>query len=141
MLRHILLVLLVLVMTACSRPSVAIDYVSKAPTAAIPNEIPPLPFSDNPDPLLCGIPEPYWTDDPGLVTGEHDGELVQPVVYLYNSHLRSEITGQVYPNTRVKIVLSQSNPELDYFFVETIDLAEKQSGWIPAPFLIEPNDL
>ncbi len=93
----------------------------------------PLPFVDNPDPTLCGIPEP--DERTGTVTGEYDGKLVQPVVYLYNSHLRSEIVGQLYPGTRVQIELSQSNPALNYYFVRSLGVSPTQAGWIPAPFL------
>jgi len=107
--------------------------VTAAPDTPIPQEIPSLPFADNPDPTLCGLPQPDGRR--GVVTGEYEGELVQPVVYLYVSHLRNEIVGQIYPGTEVEIKLRQSNPSLDYYYVETINVEPAQQGWVPAPFL------
>jgi len=104
-----------------------------APDAPIPQEIPPLPFAENPDPTLCGLPQPDGRK--GVITGEYEGEVVQPIVYLYSSHLRDSIVGQVYPGTKVKITLRQINPSLDYFFVETINVEPPQKGWAPAPFV------
>ena len=69
------------------------------------------------------------------MSGYYEGELVQTVVYLYDSHLRYEITGAAPTGTPVKILFYQENPQLDYYLVETIELEEKQSGWVPAPFL------
>lgn len=113
--------------------SCAGQSVSAAPDAPIPQDIPPLPFVDNPDPTLCGIPQPDGRQ--GVVTGEYEGEIIQPIVYLYASHLRASIVGQVFPETEVEIKLSQSNPSLDYYYVETINVEPAQKGWIPAPFL------
>lgn len=125
-----------LVLTACTRTP---PLVTKAPTDPLPTAVPPLPFANNPDPALCGIPEPDGRQ--AIVTGEYEGKLVQPIVYLYDSHLRNMITGQVYPNTRVTIQLRQSNPTLNFYFVKTIGVEPVQSGWIPAPFLsIEDSD-
>lgn len=130
-----------LTLAACAPAAPSTVYATTAPNMPLPDSIPDLPFSDNPDPSLCGIPQPYGNSASGLVTGIYNGKLVHPVIYLYESHTRQKITGQVYPNTRVHIKLSQSNPELDYFFVETIDLEQKQSGWLPAPFLLTPDPL
>ena len=60
---------------------------------------------------------------------------MQPIVYLYDSHGRSQVVGQVLPGTRVKAEFRQINPELSYYFVRTIGVTPAQSGWIPAPFL------
>ena len=115
---------------ACAAPA---PTITRAPTGPLPITVPSLPFDDNPDPTLCGIPEP--DDRQGIVTGEYEGKLVQPIVYLYSGHLRNEITGQVYPNTLVQIQLRQINPTLNYYFVKTIGVEPTQSGWIPEPFL------
>lgn len=119
-----------LALTACTRTA---PPVTTAPTDPLPTVVPPLPFADNPDPTLCGIPEP--DDRQSMVSGEYEGKLVQPIVYLYNSHLMNAITGQVYPGTQVKIELSQNNPTLNFYFVKTIGVEPAQSGWIPEPFL------
>ncbi len=104
-----------------------------APTAPIPQTPPPLPFADNPDPTLCGIPT--QDDRRGIAHGEIDGELAGPIIYLYESHVRQRITGQIYPGAEVQILLSQSNPTLDYYFVKTVNVEPPQEGWIPAPFV------
>ena len=104
-----------------------------APSEPIPAHPPPLPFEDNPDPTLCGIPVP--DDRGGVVHGEVDGELVGPIVYFYESHARRQITGQVFPGAEVNILLSQSNPTLDYYFVKTVNVEPPQEGWVPAPFV------
>lgn len=107
---------------------------TQAPSAPLPAEMPALPFQDNPDPLLCGIPQPDGRR--ATVTGRYAGKLVQSIVYLYDSHNRNQIVGQVYPGTRVDVELRQINPALDYYFVRTVGVVPTQSGWIPAPFLI-----
>jgi hypothetical protein len=99
----------------------------------LPATVPALPFANNPDPTLCGIPTP--DNRQGVVTGEYAGKLVQPIVYLYDSHLLSAITGQVYPNTTVTIQLRQANPTLNFYFVKTVGVEPAQSGWIPEPFV------
>jgi hypothetical protein len=108
--------------------------VARAPAARLPETVPALPFRDNPDPLLCGIPEPDGRQ--ATTTGIYDGELVQPIVYLYDSHSRNQVVGQVYPETLVKVELRQINPSLNFYFVRTIGVEPVQSGWIPAPFLV-----
>jgi hypothetical protein len=108
------------------------------PVAALgmlPATVPALPFADNPDPEACGIPRVWGRDDPGRVTGVYAGDLIQPIVYLYDSHLRREVVGQIPDGGRVQILLSQSNPVLDYYLVRSLDLDQPQEGWIPAPFL------
>ncbi|RME56301.1 MAG: hypothetical protein D6790_14905 [Caldilineae bacterium] len=130
-----------LLLAGCCAPAASTHYTTHAPEAPIPAVVPALPFPDNPDPALCGIPEPFGDDRPGLITNQMDGKEIQPIIYLYDSHLHKEITGQVFPNTRVKVLLRQSNPALDFYFVESMDLPEVQRGWVPAPFLILPDDL
>lgn len=109
--------------------------------AALP--IPELPFADNPDPLLCGIPTPYGTrNNTAWLTGEYEGDLLQPVVYLYRDHLREEVIAIAPHGAEVEIVLYQSNPQLDYFMVRipTAPVGQRE-GWVPAPFLsFEPVD-
>lgn len=104
-------------------------------------DVPELPFADNPDPTVCGIPEP-WRDDPtAYLSGVYDGELIQPTVFLYDSHARRSIKGRAPHGAEVEIVLSQSNPVLNYYLVRTVGEGEVQEGWIPAPFLsFEPPE-
>lgn len=98
-------------------------------------DIPELPFADNPDPNQCGIPSPWGTEEPAWASGYYQGELVQPTVYLYDSHLRLSIAGEVPSGTEVRIILYQQNPALDYYLVRSVNLDTPQEGWIPAPFL------
>ena len=102
--------------------------------------MPDLPFPDNPDPNQCGIPTSWGTDEFAWVSGYYRGELVQPIVFLYDSHLRLSIVGTIPIGTKVKIVLYQQNSTLDFYLVKTIDFDPPQEGWIPAPFLsFEPT--
>ncbi|MBF6595472.1 MAG: hypothetical protein IVW51_13660 [Thermaceae bacterium] len=96
--------------------------------------VPKLPFSDNPDPSLCGIPIPWGRPDTAWLDGHYQGKLVEPVVYLYDSHTRNRIIGQAPSGTPVRIKLFQANPKLDYYFVQTL-VQPRQEGWVPAPFL------
>jgi hypothetical protein len=49
--------------------------------------------------------------------------------------------GSTPHGTEVRILLCQSNPELDYYLVHTEGHELPQEGWIPAPFLtFEPVD-
>ena len=108
---------------------------STEPSAAAA-EIPDLPFEDNPDPEACGIPQRVGSDDTAWLHGEYQGELIEPVVHLYDSHLRNEITGRAPSGTQVEVILFQDNPVLDYYMVEaTLDDGSMQKGWVPAPFL------
>ena len=45
-------------------------------------DVPELPFEDNPDPTLCGIPEPWGEAGRAWLTGVYEGELIQPEVLL-----------------------------------------------------------
>jgi len=122
--------------TAEDHGPVAAASTPVATLGALPAQAPPLPFADNPDPEACGIPREWGRDDPGQVTGSYAGELVQPSVYLYDSHLRREVVGQIPDGGRVEILLAQSNPVLDYYLVRSLDLDQAQEGWVPAPFLV-----
>lgn len=97
--------------------------------------VPPLPFPDNPDPALCGIPQPWNSDAPAYLSGVYQGQLVQPVVFLYDSHLRRSIQASAPHGAQVKIILSQSNPQLNYFMVKILDADPPNEGWVPAPFV------
>lgn len=134
------------VIAACT--SVSQPFQSPSPTPEInfetlerdPN-VPELPFPDNPDPNQCGIPTSWGTDESAWVSGYYRGELVQPIVFLYGSHLRLSIAGTIPSGTKVKIVLYQQNPTLDFYLVKTIDFDPPQEGWIPAPFVsFEPTN-
>lgn len=97
--------------------------------------VPELPFDDNPDPSACGIPVNWGDERPAWLTGYYQGELIQPIIFLYDSHLRLSIKGQAPSGSRVRVVLFQENPVLDYYLVKTVDHQPKQQGWVPAPFL------
>ncbi len=101
----------------------------------LPAVAPALPFADNPDPNACGIPVRWLSSAPAWVTGAYEGRLVQPVVYLHDSHLRRAVIGQIPHGGRIEISLSQSNPVLNYYRVRSLDLSPAQEGWIPAPFV------
>jgi hypothetical protein len=124
-----------LLLSACSQKSTA---PAPSPLATQPqraSDVPDLPFPDNPDPNLCGIPVKWGKEDPAWLSGYYQGKLIEPIVYLYDSHLRNEITGEAPSGAAVRILLYQQNPKLDFYMVETIDLNPKQTGWVPAPFL------
>lgn len=103
-------------------------------------DVPELPFPDNADPTVCGIPVPFGSDNRAWLTGTYQGELIQPTVLLYDSHARRSITGRAPSGAEVEVVLSQTNPTLNYYLVRTAG-DEVQEGWIPAPFLsFEPPE-
>ena len=95
-------------------------------------DVPDLPFPDNPDPTQCGIPLPWNGQEQAWLTGVYEGELIQPEVLLYSSHLRLDITASAPHGTEVKVILHQANPVLDYYLV---DLPDQPSAWIPEPLL------
>ncbi len=95
-------------------------------------EVPDLPFEDNPDPNQCGIPVQWGSDGQAWLSGLYGGELIQPTVFLYDSHLRQSVTGSAAHGSEVQVVLFQENPVLDYYFVR---VDGRQEGWVPAPFL------
>jgi hypothetical protein len=97
--------------------------------------VPPLPFPDNADPSQCGIPTQWQSDEAAYLSGIYEGELIQPVVLLYDSHLRRRIVAEAPHGAEVRILLSQSNPQLDYFLVKVVGAETPTEGWIPAPFV------
>lgn len=131
-----IITLVIITLVAIQAPSAAV--VTTAPPGPLPATVPPLPFPDNSDPALCGIPEPDGRQ--ATVTGTYAGEVVQSIVYLYDSHSRNQVVGQLYPGTRVKVELRQINPLLNFYFVRTIGVEPAQSGWIPAPLLLFADD-
>jgi hypothetical protein len=99
-------------------------------------DIPVLPFNDNPDPDQCGIPIDWGDDNQAWLTGYYQGELIEPVVHLYDSHLRLEVTAQAPHGTEVEVILFQENPVLDYYLVKlTSQTGPGSEGWVPAPLL------
>jgi len=96
--------------------------------------VPALPFPDNPDPNACGIPTPFG-GYPGWVNGVYQGQVIEPTVLLYDSHERLHITGALPSGTEVQVQLQQSNPVLDFYYVQADTPAGPQKGWVPAPFL------
>ena len=103
--------------------------------------VPDLPFADNPDPTVCGIPVQWGSDSPAWLNGIYDGELLQSEVLLYDSHQRFSLTGSAPHGTQVEILLYQENPVLDFYLVKTTG-PDPQEGWIPAPFLsFDPVDV
>ena len=97
--------------------------------------VPSLPFPDNPDPNQCGIPTPWGDDTIAWLNGLYQDELVQPMVLLYDSHSRLNITAEAPHGTPVKVILYQQNPVLDYYLVKIEGAPKPNEGWIPGPFL------
>jgi hypothetical protein len=94
-----------------------------------------LPFPDKPDPLQCGIPEVWNSDQPAWLNGSYQGRLIEPTVFLYESHVRTHITGRAPSGREVRIKLSQANPVLNFYMIRTVGLNPPQEGWVPAPFV------
>ena len=99
------------------------------------SDVPGLPFEDNPDPALCGIPQSWDSDEPAYLSGAYEGKLIQPIVLLYDSHLRRSVVAKAPHGSEIKILLSQSNPKLNYFMVKVVGAAQPNEGWVPAPFV------
>lgn len=118
-------------------PPIALAQTDETARAATSQPaIPSLPFADNPDPAACGIPQAVGDGETATLHGIWKGELVQPIVFLYDSHLRREVTGRAPSGIEVDVVLFQDNPVLNYYFVEArLDDGTVQKGWVPAPFL------
>lgn len=114
--------------------SFVINYVATVDAQRSP-DVPPLPFADNPDPLQCGIPITWTDDSPAWLSGIYEGELVQPTVYLYDSHLRLNITAQALHGSEVDVLLFQQNPVTNYYLVKIVGAEAPNEGWVPAPFL------
>lgn len=119
-----------------NRSADTIDHTQDSALATLVRDanVPDLPFDDNPDPKQCGIPVNWGISGPAWVTGVYQGELIQPSVFLYDSHQRFSITGSVPNGTEVQVVLFQENPVLDFYFVKTAG-PDAEEGWLPAPFL------
>ena len=135
--------LLLVLGTACAgsagSPSapVAVDTsTSEAATTSVARDpdVPQLPFPDNPDPNACGIPTSYGGST-AWVNGVYQGQVVEPIVSLYDTHERIHITGAVPSGTEVQVELYQANPVLDFYFVRAETADGPQKGWVPAPFL------
>lgn len=102
--------------------------------------VPTLPFADNPDPDECGIPQRWGSDNAAWLTGVYDGDMHQPIVYLYDGHGRSKVMAAALHGTQVEVLMFQANPVLNYYYVRIPNAPEgQQLGWVPAPFLsLEP---
>ncbi|MFZ0544680.1 MAG: hypothetical protein WAM60_04550 [Candidatus Promineifilaceae bacterium] len=98
-------------------------------------DVPQLPFPDNPDPSQCGIPTKWGGNNQAWLNGIYEGKLVQPVVLLYDSHLRFNITAEAPHGSEVEIILYQNNPVTDYYLVKIVGADTPNEGWVPAPFL------
>lgn len=96
---------------------------------------PALPFADNPDPTMCGIPQAMGAGVTAVVDGHWRGRLYEDDVVLYDSHLRQSIRGTLPTGTPVAVVMFQSNPSLDYYFVRGNAGGVQVEGWVPAPFV------
>lgn len=140
--RRVLSVLLVLG-TGCSSalnatPTAPPGEVTASQAATLARQrdadVPELPFPDNPDPNACGIPT-VWNGETVQIEGTFQGQLVEPTVYLYDSHERLHIAGAVPSGTTARVELYQGNPVLDFYYVRADTPAGPQSGWVPAPFL------
>ncbi|MGQ9850757.1 MAG: hypothetical protein ACUVSU_12000, partial [Aggregatilineaceae bacterium] len=90
---------------------------------------------DNPDPSQCGIPSQWSGDARAWLNGYYAGELIQPIVFLYESHSRLRISAQAPHGSEVKILLYQHNPVVDYYLVKVVGLEGPNEGWIPEPLL------
>ena len=139
-LRISLLLVLATACTAIARgaptPVSVETSVPEPPTSSIQRDadVPELPFADNPDPNACGIPIPFGNDT-AWVNGVYQGRVVEPTVFLYDSHERVHITGAVPSGTQVQVELYQNNPVLDFYYVDADTPSGSQTGWVPAPFL------
>ncbi|MGD2157754.1 MAG: hypothetical protein PVG14_02725 [Anaerolineales bacterium] len=99
-------------------------------------EVPKLPFPDNPDPDQCGIPIEWGEDGKAWLNGYYESDLIQPIVFLYDSHLRLNIKAKAPHGSEVRVILYQSNPVLDYYMVQVVgEQGPDSQGWVPAPLL------
>jgi hypothetical protein len=131
----VLSVLFAFSLTACAQRSASLAPTPLVIQSQRDSNVPDLPFPDNPDPTLCGMPVKWGLDSPARLSGYYQGNLIEPTVYLYDSHLRYKITGEAPSGTAVHILFYQHNPKLDYYMVETVGVNPKQTGWVPAPFI------
>lgn len=97
--------------------------------------VPELPFPSEQDPLLCGLPQALGAGVTGRVDGYFRGELVEPEVHLYDSHLRRKVVGHLPNGALVIVTMFQDNPVLDFYFVTAETDAGTLKGWIPEEYL------
>jgi len=131
----VLLAGLLAVLWAVSAAGLAQTEPTDATSTEAHVAVPELPFDDNPDPDQCGIPQPLGDEVRGTVDGRWEGETLFPDVHLYDSHLRSRVTGTIPTGTRVTVEMFQNNPVLNYWYVRWDGPGGGVQGWIPAPFL------
>jgi hypothetical protein len=150
----ILVIIILLLLAACGRgpeegssPATAVtttSSVSKAtlePTYAAmiaarrSPDVPELPFPDNPDPSQCGIPVEWGEGGRAWLNGRYRGDLIQPTVFLYDSHLRLEVVARAPHGSEVTVVLYQQNPVTDYYLVKIKGAEPPNEGWVPGPLL------
>jgi hypothetical protein len=91
-----------------------------------------LTFPDKLEPSQCGIPT-GWGNSSAWLIGVYQGQLVEPAVFLYDSHLRTHIMAAVPSGMPVQFELYQSNPVLDLYYVR--HRTRPRQGWAPAPLL------
>lgn len=126
-----ILLLLLWLVSACVPKTSPPPIANPESTIAVPE----LPFGDNPDPTQCGIPIQWGKNNQAWLNGFYEGKLIQPTVFLYDSHLRNSVTGSALSGTEVEILLYQQNPVLDFYLVQTVNIDPPQEGWVPSPFL------
>jgi hypothetical protein len=119
---------------AATQPPLDPTYAARIAAERSP-DVPDLPFPDNPDPSQCGIPIEWGQDEPAWLNGRYQGEMVQSTVYLYDSHLRLNVTAKAPHGQEVEVLLYQENPVIDYYFVKIKGAEQPNEGWAPAPFL------
>lgn len=129
-------------LVSCVVSLVAILWFAPVAAAGVPRStvgegipVPGLPFPSHNDPSLCGIPQPLGNGVTGVLDGHYHGALVEPTVYLYDSHLRTAVTGEAPSGTPVQVLYFQSNPTLDYYLVRVTTAGGSFDAWVPAPFL------
>lgn len=117
-----------------TQPTLEPTYAAQIAELRSP-DVPKLPFPDNPDPNQCGIPTPWGEDNQAWLSGIYEGELIQQIVLLYDSHLRFNITAEAPHGSEVEVILYQQNPVTDYYLVKIVGAEMPNEGWVPAPFL------
>jgi len=110
------------------------EYLAEIDVMRSP-DVPDLPFPDNPDPSLCGIPTQWGPDGTAWLKGTYQGEVIQSEVLLYDSHLRLNINAQAPHGSEVEVLFFQQNPVTDYYFVKIKGAELPNEGWIPEHFL------
>lgn len=95
---------------------------------------PVLPFPDNADSRQCGIPNRLGDTYEGQLSGVYGGQMVEPLVYLYDSHARDQVVARVKSGTKARGVLLVVGPQLNYLLVKTDMNGRTVQGWVPEPF-------